>query len=97
MTTDLSRAHHQVVRRILKHRLPKAQVRMFGSRASGHAKPWSDLDLAVQAEQPISDLALAQARADFEESDLPFRVDIILWQDLPPSMQETVRQQGKPI
>lgn len=94
---DLSRAQHQVVRRILDHRLPSARVHMFGSRATGRAKPWSDLDLAIQAEQPISDLALAQARADFEESNLPFRVDLTLWNDLPPDMQETVRQQGEPI
>jgi type I restriction enzyme S subunit len=93
--TELNDAHLTLVRRIVTRRLPGREVRIFGSRARGDAKPWSDLDLTVLDETPISDLALAEARADFEESDLPFGVDLVPWSDLPDSLRRVVRREGK--
>jgi predicted nucleotidyltransferase len=61
---------------------------------TGAAKPWSDLDLVLLGEQPASDLALAETRADFEESDLPFRVDLSEWRDLPASLRQHITEQG---
>lgn len=54
-----------------------AAIYVFGSRANGAAKRGSDLDLAVDAGRPLS-RAEAGALADgFEESDLPYRVDVV--------------------
>ncbi len=94
---ELSPAQRELVRRILHHRMPERSVRIFGSRASGPAKPWSDLDLAILGNEPVDDLALAQARADFEESDLPFRVDLSLWRDLPDGLRQSIKHHGKPL
>ncbi|HEX7338818.1 MAG TPA: nucleotidyltransferase domain-containing protein [Rhodanobacteraceae bacterium] len=94
---DLSEQHHQLVSRILHRRFPDRQARIFGSRANGSAKPWSDLDLVILGSQPVNDLALAEARADFEESDLPFRVDLNLWCDLPDSMQQTINRSSQAL
>jgi type I restriction enzyme S subunit len=92
---ELNETHLTLVRRIVTKRLPGCEVRIFGSRARGDAKPWSDLDLTVVDEMPISDLALAEARADFEESDLPFGVDLVPWSELPASLRRAVRREGK--
>jgi type I restriction enzyme S subunit len=92
---ELNDVHLALVRRIVKQRLPGREVRMFGSRARGDAKPWSDLDLTVVDETPISALAMAEARADFEESDLPFGVDLVPWSELPASLRRAVRREGK--
>ena len=49
---------------------------MFGSRAHGTAKPFSDLDLLVLG--PALDASLRGTLEEaFDESDLPFRVDIV--------------------
>lgn len=97
MMPELTDTHRALVRRIVGHRLPGQEVRIFGSRARGDAKPWSDLDLAVCDDAPVPDLALAQARADFEESDLPFGVDLVPWSDLPATLRRAVRRDGKPL
>lgn len=94
---DLTRPQLGLVQRILRQRFPGRQAYVFGSRAVGQAKPWSDLDLVILGEQPVDDLAVSQARADFEESDLPFRVDLALWRDLPSTMRQRITGQGKPL
>jgi type I restriction enzyme S subunit len=68
-----------IVRAILARHVPGVEVWAFGSRARGIAKPYSDLDLAIIAELPLSleqGAALAEA---FAESDLPWRVDVVEW------------------
>lgn len=78
-TLDLSAAQMRIVREILARHAAGLTVWAFGSRARGHAKPYSDLDLAVITDQPMA-LARHTALADaFEQSDLPWRVDVVDW------------------
>lgn len=49
----------------------------FGSRVKGSHRKFSDLDICIKA--PISDAQLSHLEEDLEESDLPFKVDIVLW------------------
>jgi len=64
---------------ILDRHLPGREVRVFGSRVAGKAKAFSDLDLAVMGEVPISASVLADLHEVFRESDLPFKVDVVDW------------------
>jgi len=68
-------------------------VRVFGSRASGRAKPYSDLDLVIIGE-PVDDATRATLALAFEESDLPFRVDLIYWPDAPEGLRQTIEREG---
>lgn len=91
---DLAPEHLRLVQRLLAERLPGRAVRAFGSRVRGQAKTHSDLDLAVMGEEPIPDLVQAELRADFEESDLPFRVGLLAWQDAPAGLREIIAREG---
>ena len=73
----LNADHAALVRRLIDGVLPGAKVAVFGSRATGRARPFSDLDLLL-LEPPRLSWAQCAALADaFEASDLPFRVDIV--------------------
>lgn len=72
-----------IVRGLLARHVPDREVRAFGSRVTGRARRWSDLDLVVMGPEALPDLALAHLRADLEDSDLPFRVDLLEARDLP--------------
>jgi nucleotidyltransferase substrate binding protein (TIGR01987 family) len=48
-------------------------------RARHTAKPYSDLDLAVLSDLPMSLAQMADIQTAFEESDLPIRVDVVDW------------------
>ncbi len=59
------------------HLQNEAKVWVFGSRATWTTKDSSDLDLAIDAGRPLTrqeECALADA---FDESDLPYKVDIV--------------------
>lgn len=67
------------VRQILGEQAPQWEVWAFGSRARYTAKPYSDLDLALITDAPLSLAAMANIQSAFEASDLPIRVDIVDW------------------
>lgn len=87
---DLQPKYRELVTSILAEYMPEAKVYAFGSRAHLTAKPHSDLDLIIIAQEaiPISDLyALEEA---FAESDLPFRVDVLDWHALSDEFREQI-------
>ncbi len=66
------------VRAILAARLPQGiRVSVFGSRAGGTPKPWSDLDLVLEGDGPLGLGLLAELAEAFDESALPWKVDLI--------------------
>ena len=76
---DMRPDHGAMVRDILRAHVPQYEVWAFGSRTTGTAKPYSDLDLAIITNQPLP-LAVGAALAEaFSESDLPYKVDIVDW------------------
>ncbi len=64
----------------LKHFLitsfPNEQIFLFGSRARGDASEYSDVDIAIKGRQSLK-TALAEARFAIEESQIPYKVDLV--------------------
>lgn len=76
---DIHPDHRDIVRRILQLHVPHATVWVFGSRTTGTARAFSDLDIAIITAQPLPLDVSASLRDDFTESDLPFKVDVVDW------------------
>ena len=76
---DISPAHWQIVRDILRRHVPGHEVWAFGSRAKHTAKRYSDLDLAVIGDAPLPSAITAGLACDFSDSDLPWKVDVVDW------------------
>lgn len=87
---DVSPHDLETIKRILAARVPDFEARAFGSRYRWTAKEYSDLDLAIVGERPVSPKEMANLRADFEESDLPFRVDVLDWQSISPEFRRVI-------
>jgi predicted nucleotidyltransferase len=78
---DVSDADRRIVLAILREHLSAdATVWVFGSRATGRARRYSDLDLAIDAGRPLSLDETARLREAISDSDLCYRVDIVDWQ-----------------
>ena len=87
----LNEKHQDVVLSILrKNLLPHTIVWVFGSRANRTPKPFSDLDLAIDAGKPLDYSIMIDLKHDFDESELPYKVDIVDWHMLDKSFQERV-------
>ena len=54
-------------------------VHLFGSRAKGSFQLGSDVDLAIM-NPGLSEKTLQQLNSDFEESSLPYNVDLVDYQ-----------------
>lgn len=76
---DLADEYLAEVKSIFQHHLPNTPVKAFGSRVTGRAKPFSDLDLVVMGDKPISQHKLNDIKLALSESDLPIRVDVVDW------------------
>ena len=87
---DLSPAHLEAVRAVLLRSVPGVPVYVFGSRATGRARKFSDLDLALVPRQVLDWRVLAYLREAFEESDLPITVDVIDWSKAGPEFKKQV-------
>lgn len=73
----------------------------FGSRATGTAKPASDLDLAIACGEPcrtacdsVMNMKTLSALQDaFAQSTLPIKVDIVDWAETNPSFRKIIDRQ----
>lgn len=94
---DLSPQHLDVVRAIAAASFPGAEVRVFGSRARGTARPFSDLDLAVRAAAPLPVSVLEAAKDAFSVSSLPFSVDVVDYHAVSPAFRAAIDAHALPL
>lgn len=90
---DIKPIELDIVRTILARHVPEREVRAFGSRVSGPAKKFSDLDLAVMGETSLSSSILADLEEAFRESDLPFKVDVVEWATTKENFRRIIEQE----
>ena len=85
------------VRAIWRRHIPDRQVLVFGSRAQGKAKPFSDLDLAIMGLKPLTLAESSALQSAFSASDLPFKVDLVDWASVSDEFRRVIKQSGKEI
>jgi len=67
---------------------------LFGSHATGRTHRLSDVDLAVEATEPLPAGLLARLREAFEESDIPLRVDVVNLDETDETLRARIRAEG---
>lgn len=88
---DIKPEHLKIVHNILLQHLPAhSKVWVFGSRAKGNAKKFSDLDLVIDAGKSLPGQTMTNLAFDFEESDLPYRVDIVDWNTISDNFKKII-------
>lgn len=89
---DVSPFQMETVTGILRKHVPDCEVRAFGSRATWTAKDYSDLDLAVVGKEKLSSKILFALKEDFQESNLPFRVDVLDWNSISKEFRKVIEK-----
>lgn len=63
---------------IFKHLSSKKyKVFVFGSRATGRARKWSDYDIGIMGEEEAPFSILASLSEELENSNIPVNVDVV--------------------
>lgn len=91
---DLTPEQLAIVQEILKRHVPERTVWAFGSRVKNTAKETSDLDLAILGDKSLSSIQRTGLTEDFDESLLPFKVDVVEWANLGPEFREIITQKN---
>lgn len=91
---DLTPEQISTVRLITAEYLrPSTELYAFGSRTTGKARQYSDLDLLIKSDNAIPYQTLTELENSFSESDLPFMVDIIDWHQITEEFRTAISKQ----
>ena len=88
---DLTPDQHNEVRGLLQRHLPDTEIWAYGSRVKFSSIPSSDLDLVVFA-SPEQSRAVSELKEAFDESYLPFQVDLFVWDKLPKTFHKSIME-----
>jgi predicted nucleotidyltransferase len=88
---DLPEKDRDLLLQILGQHVPDREVWAFGSRVTGKAQRFSDLDVAILGEKPLDLDRFCDLTDAFSESDLPIRVDVVDWAAASPTFQDLIR------
>lgn len=100
MTTaiDIRPDHLEIVQDILREHLPSdVKVWVFGSRANWTTKDSSDLDLALEGPGRIDRKVKGALMDAFEDSDLPYTVDVVDMSQVSVSFRQIVEKARSPL
>ena len=92
MNYGLSEKYLAIIHEILAPHQAITHAFLFGSRARGAFKPTSDVDIALKGAITIT--LIAKIRAEFEESNLPFFVDIVDYTKADNALKSEIDAQG---
>lgn len=70
------------------------QLYLFGSFADGKERPSSDIDIAIEAAQQIQHSTMVKLRDCLDESNIPYRVDVIDLRNASPQLEREIRRGG---
>jgi predicted nucleotidyltransferase len=95
LTLDLQQDFLLLIQNILKRFVPNEIVWAYGSRVNGTSHAASDLDLVIRNHADLNTpcLQLTQLKQAFQDSDLPFLVDLVDWAWLPESYKAEINKQ----
>jgi uncharacterized protein len=92
---QLSEEHLKKIKTILRHYFPTSQIWLFGSRVTGTAKKYSDLDILIKiVEHERATASLIKLKHAFDDSDLPFQIDIVDWDKTSAEFREMVLKEA---
>lgn len=89
---NVSEGQLKIILDIIREFVPHCEVRAFGSRYKWTAKVYSDLDLSIAGEDKLDWTLMENIHEAFQESDLPFRVDILDWNAISPEFKKVIEQ-----
>ena len=80
------------IKEVIYTQLPNCEIRVFGSRSKGTAKPYSDIDIALFTAEAIDEKIMGKIETAFENSDIPIRVEVLDWHRVTDSFRRIITE-----
>lgn len=91
MKIFISDAEKKILLAIFNKYKKDFEVFAFGSRARGDHKKYSDLDICLKGTSKVDPSIISNIKNNFQESTLPYTVDIVDWNDISEKFQNNIR------
>lgn len=91
LTHDLETARQIVLERLRGYRV---KIYLFGSQASGKARRYSDIDVAVLPLETIPGHVLSDVHEALEESNILYDVDVVNLSEVDEKFRQRVLKEG---
>lgn len=90
----ISQIDKQKIIALITALLPDVKIYLFGSYATGRARPGSDVDIALDAGQRLDKVVVGEVREVLDATNIAHRFDVSDFHRLPPDMQAMVKKEG---
>jgi len=70
--------------------VPDAKIYLYGSRARGTNNEWSDIDLALDAGNPLPFELVGELASIFEASSIIYKIDVVDLYGVSKAMREAI-------
>jgi predicted nucleotidyltransferase len=92
----LSQYALETLKKIFQKYLGIRKVILYGSRAKGNYKNGSDIDITLETDDTFTHNDLLKIRWDFDDSDMPYTVDVSIYKDLKnENLKDHIKRVGK--
>lgn len=68
------------------------KIYVFGSRATGKTKKYSDLDIALESNSKIDSSKLSKISIELEETTIPYKIDVIDLNNITDSFKKCIEK-----
>ncbi len=89
---DLAHENLALLKQLITEHLSECEIRVFGSRIHGMAKPYSDIDIALKCGSPIDRRTMSRLKEALQESTLPIRVDVLDWHSISEEFRAVIEE-----
>lgn len=90
---NLEPLHLNEIKRVLREYVPECEVQAFGSRISGTANKYSDVDLVLRAPGKIGPGRIEAVKDALSDLNIPMMVDLHDWHALPENFRMLIERQ----
>ncbi|KZX14221.1 nucleotidyltransferase family protein [Methanobrevibacter filiformis] len=87
----------EIIINIIQKHAKNCKVLIFGSRLKGNNKKFSDLDLAFICNEGLGLKRRINLDIKFEESDLPYKVDVVDYNEASKEFKKIIDEKNKKI
>jgi len=98
MSKNLTKTEKKIKETIYSFLDPKKYtVFIFGSRATNKAKKFSDYDIGIIGKKALPWHLLAEIEEAFEESDLPYKIEVVDFANVPRNFKKIALKKIKKL
>ncbi len=91
---NLKQEYKNLILKAIAYHYPNAKVILFGSRARGTNRPGSDVDLALDINEPIKLSEMARIRVTLSNLPIALTMDIVDMNNIPNELKEIIAHEG---